>query len=365
MRTTIPFGSPLAIKKWSPALFIDIVKKSYFEKKFVGTDDNSVIQRLTDLESGAGDTIQFDLSIQLRGKPTSGDARLEGKEEALKFASDQIYIDQLRHAVSAGGRMTRKRTMHNLRTIARNRLGDYWAKYLDELMFCYLSGARGINEDFTEDTTYAGHAGNAITSPDTGHVIYGGDATAKNNVDSSDVMSRITIERASVKARMMRATDPNKTNMLPVDINGEAHFVMLMSPFQSHSLRTVDTAGWIDIQKAAAAAEGRNNPIFKGGLGLVNNIVLHEHESVIRFSDYGAGANLPAARALLLGRQAGVIAYGSPGDRQRLTWEEEIKDYGNEPTVAAGLILGVKKTRFNGSDFGVLAVDTYAKDPNT
>jgi N4-gp56 family major capsid protein len=137
-----------------------------------------------------------------------------------------------------------------------------------------------------------------------------------------------------------------------------------MSPFQEFQLRTQDAAGWLEIQKAAAAAEGRNNPIFKGGLGMIGNTILHSHRNVIRFSDYGAGANLPAARALFMGRQAAVIAYGSKGGL-RYTWKEEMEDYDNEPTVASGFIGGVKKTQFNGKDFGVISIDTYAKDPNT
>jgi hypothetical protein len=43
---------------------------------------------------------------------------------------------------------------------------------------------------------------------------------------------------------------------------------------------------------------------------------------------------------------------------------EEDADAGNEHLVTAGCIIGVKKTRFNSKDFGVLAVDTYAADPN-
>lgn len=361
--TVIPFGDPKAVKKWSGQLFIDTTKKSYWERKFIGKSDNNVIQRLTDLESGPGDTISYDLSVQLRNKPTSGDNRLEGREESLKFYSDEVKIDQLRHGVSAGGKMTRKRTAHNLRTVAKERLSDYWSKYIDELMFIYLSGARGINEDFTEEVTYAGHAGNAIQAPDVDHLIYGGDATAKANVDAADKISRIVIEKAEVGARMMRATNPATANMVPTMINGEAHYVCVMSPFQEHDLRTADTAGWYDIMKAAAAAEGRNNPLFKGALGMVKNVILHSHESVIRFSDYGVGANLPASRALFLGRQAGVIAYGSKNGL-RFSWTEDMKDHGNEPVVAAGIIIGIKKTRFNGKDFGVQAIDTYAIDPN-
>ena len=118
------------------------------------------------------------------------------------------------------------------------------------------------------------------------------------------------------------------------------------------------------MQKAAAAAEGsKTNAIFKGSLGMLNKVVLHSHESVIRFSDYGSGANLKAARALFLGRQAGVCAYGTAGGT-RFQWEEELTDFKNQVDIAAGCILGVKKTRFKNRDFGVIALDTYAADPN-
>lgn len=363
-RTVVPFGDPKAVKKWSGSLFIDTVKKSYFERKFTSESDNSVIQRLTELDSGPGDTIHYDLSIQLRGKPTSGDKRVKGKEEDLKFFSDEVHIDQLRNSVSAGGKMTRKRTAHNLRTVAKERMSDYWSKYIDELHFIYLSGARGINEDFTEDVDYAGHAGNPVQAPDAGHLIYSGAATSKATVTADDTMSRVTIEKATVKARMMRAQDPSTANMLPVKINGEDHYCCVMSPFDEHYLRTeTGERGWLEVQKAAAAAEGRNNPLFKGSLGMINNVVLHSHESVIRFNDYGASGNLAASRSLFMGRQAGVVAYGTEGGL-RFSWKEETEDYGNEQIVAAGTIIGVKKTRFNGKDFGVLAIDSYSADPN-
>ncbi|MEY9435577.1 N4-gp56 family major capsid protein [Bradyrhizobium elkanii] len=363
MKTIVPFGDPKAQKKWSGSLFIDTVKKSYFERKFTSESDNAVIQRLTELDSGPGDTISYDLSVQLRGKPTYGDKVADGKEEDLKFFTDEVYIDQMRHPVSAGGKMTRKRTAHNLRTVAKERLSDYWSKFIDEMHFIYLSGARGINEDFTESVDWQGHAGNPIQAPDAGHILYAGAATSKATVTNTDTMSRETVERAQVKARMMRAQDPTTANMLPVKINGEDHYCMVMSPFDEHNLRVKDEKGWLEIQKAAAAAEGRNNPLFKGSLGMINNTVLHSHESVIRFADYGASGNLPASRSLFMGRQAGVVAYGTEGGL-RFSWKEESKDYGNQQNVIAGTIIGIKKTRFNGKDFGVMAVDSYSKDPN-
>lgn len=363
-QTVVAFGDPKAQKRWSANLAVDTRKKSYFENRFIGTDDNAVIQRKTELETGAGDRISFDLCVQMRNRPTYGDQRLEGKEESLKFYTDEVIIDQVRHAASAGGKMSRKRTAHDMRMLAKNRLGDYFSRLVDELFFMYLSGARGINQDFTEASDYTGFAGNSFDAPDASHQLYGGSATSKASLTSGDKLTTTVIEKAINKAEMMQALDPKVANMVPVTNGADNQYVLLMSPFQEYDLRTNSTTGqWLDIQKAAATAEGRKNPIFLGGMGLLNNTVLHKHRNVIRFSDYGSGSNVAAARALLLGRQAAVVAYGTASG-MRYSWEENTKDYGNEPTVASGFIGGIKKTRFNGRDFGVLSIDTAAADPN-
>lgn len=358
--TNIPFGDAKAAKRWSADLAVDVRKKSYFEARFIGTSENSVIQRKTELESDSGDTVSFDLSVHLRGKPTYGDARLEGKEENLRFYTDKVLIDQVRHSVSAGGRMSRKRTVHNIRKIARDRLGDYFYKFTDELMFMYLSGARGTNLDFVEDTDFAGFAGNPLEAPDVDHILYGGSATSLASLTATDIMSPLVIEHAVERAAMMQAENPETANMVPVSIDGGEHYCVVMSEYQATDLRTAAGGSWIDFQKAAAGAEGKNSPIFKGGLGMINNVVLHKHRNAIRFNNYGAGGNVEAARALFMGRQAGVVAYGT-ANGMRFSWEETVKDYNNEPAVAAGFIAGIKKSRFNNKDFGVISLDTAAK----
>lgn len=361
--TVIAFGDPKAQKKWSANLAVDVAKESYFEK-FIGKDDNSIIQRKTELEGDAGDRISFDLCVKMRNKPTYGDNRLEGKEESLKFYTDEVRIDQVRHAASAGGAMTRKRTAHDLRTTAKSRLSDYFAQLTDEYCFMYLSGARGINEDFLEDTAFTGFAQNPFNAPDTGHLLYGGSATSKASLTASDTMSKAVIEKALNKAAMMQARDPSIANMVPVNVDGYKAFVLLMNPDQEYALRQESgTNGWMDIQKALATNLGNKSPIVQGGLGMIGGAVLHSHRNVIRFNDYGSGNNVTAARALLLGRQAAVVAYGTAGGL-RYQWKEQDKDYENEPTVASGFIGGLKKTQFNGKDFGVITIDTAAKDPN-
>lgn len=363
--TTITWGDPKAVKRWGTSLAVEQFAKSYWEQRFIGTDQNKVIQRKTELEQDAGDTISFDLSVQLRGEVTYGDDRLEGKEEQLKFFTDEVKIDQVRKAVSAGGKMTRQRTTHNLRQVARDRASDYWAQFFDEVLFVYLSGARGINLEYVLPAKYNGFAGNQLQNPDAMHYMLGGSATSVASLTADDKMGRQLIEQAQVKAQMLRAQDPSTSNMMPVTIDGGTNYVLLMSPYQAYDLRNeVGTGGWLDIQKAATTALGNKSPIFMGGLGMINNTVLHSHERVVRFSNYGAGSDVAAARALFLGRQAGVIAYGQGGGGSRFTWKESLKDHDNEPVVASGTIVGMKKARFNDRDFGVITIDTAAADPN-
>jgi N4-gp56 family major capsid protein len=162
----------------------------------------------------------------------------------------------------------------------------------------------------------------------------------------------------------MNAINPNVIKMTPVMVEGSQRFVLLMSTWQAYDLRTTaGTTTWLQYQQAAAAAEGRNSPIFKGGLGMIGGTVLHEHQNVRRFNNYGVGSNIPAARALFLGAQAGVEAYGQGGRGTRFQWVEETTDAGNQVAIYSGLIYGFKKVNYNGFDYGVMAVDTAAKNP--
>jgi hypothetical protein len=69
--------------------------------------------------------------------------------------------------------MTRKRTIHDLRKIARVKQSDWWSRIFDELFFMYLSGARGVNTDYIFGTRYTGFANNPFVAPDSTHTMYG------------------------------------------------------------------------------------------------------------------------------------------------------------------------------------------------
>lgn len=367
-KTVVGVGDPKAVQKYSAFLAVDVGRTAYWQRKYtgIGVEAQTPVQILPHLESEAGDTISYDLVMQLKTPPIEGDEILRNKEEALTFYTDSVKINQMRHGVNTGGKMARKRTIHNMRRVARARLAEYFARVFDELHFMYAAGARGVNSDFVWGTTYAGFAGNALAVPDSNHLMFASTATQKSEITNAMNMNRALIERAATKAKTMGGGTEGIPQMEPIRIDGEPHYVMLMHEYQSYDLRASTSTGeWLDIQKAAAGAEGRNNPIFKGGMGMIGDVVLQAHKSVIRFSDYGAGANLPAARALFMGRQAMVCAFGSEGGEglSRFAWHEEMEDRGNQVVIDASTIFGIKKTRFNSIDFGIIAIDTHSANP--
>jgi N4-gp56 family major capsid protein len=371
-RTVIGLNDSKAVKRYSGNLAVDVARKSYFSKKFmgVGEDSSMPIQMLNALENDAGEQITFDLSIQMRMQPVEGDNVLEGQEEGLQFYTDAVYIDQMRGGVNIGGRMTRKRTLYNLRQIAKRRQSEWWARVFDELYFMYLSGARGVNADYIFPLTYTGFGNNALAAPDyPDHQLFsalsgGTIPTAKTGTDNTAIMRLGTIDRLVTKATMMGGGVQGTPQIQPIMIDGEERYVLVMSPFDEYQLRrNTSTAEWMDVQKSLTTNAGLNSPIFKGGMGVYNDVVLHKHKSVIRFSDYGAGANLPASRSLFLGEQAAVCAFGSPGTGLRYDWNEETRDNGNQVVITSNVIFGVKKVTFNSKDYGVIAVDSYSPDP--
>lgn len=373
MRTLIGVNDRQAVKKWATMLSVAVNKASYFARKMTGEgkDSRLPIQRIDDLEQGPGDEVTVDLLMPMNMEPVIGEETLDGKEQPLKYYTDRLRIDQVRGGADLGSRMTKKRTLRNLRQDAKRVSTDWWKRLMDELYFIYLSGSRGTGTGYVWSASNPFFSVNALTAPDSQHIMYGGTATSKASITSSDGFTLRLIDKAIAKSETMGGDGTDELSMLPIDIEGGEHYVALMHTFQFDSLKSSATTGqWLDIQKAAAAAEGQKNPIFTGNLGMYANAILHKHRNVIGFSDYGAGANLPARRALFLGSQAAFVAYGSDEGDTRFSWTEESKDHGNSVAIGTHSIMGVKKATYKSKDdsvirdFGVIAMDTYAVDPN-
>lgn len=370
-QTVISNGDGLAIKKYSAILAAETPKMAWFGRKMMGAGEKTQlpVMLLTDLESDSGDTVSFDLNVQLKMQPVEGDDKLAGKEDNLIFYTDELKIQQLRAGVNCGGRMTRKRTKHKLREIARARSTEYWARVFDELIFIYSAGKRGVNTGFVFPTSYTGFGGNSFDTPDTDHLRIANGKTSSTLTDS-DVLTLDEIDILSVKAEMMGGGTEETPQIQPIMIDGEEHYVYIAHPWSLHDLKTATGSKWYDLQKALVTAEGKKSPIFTGAAVMHDNVVIQKHKNVIRMystSDYTSDGSTAtyAARNLFMGRQAVAVAFGMRGTGLRFGWYEEYEDRGNVLVIDTDTILGVSQVQFNSKTFGLIAHDVAAKNPES
>lgn len=357
--TEFPLGDALAVQRWSLSLAREAEVRQYF-RKFMGTGPDALIKVQTELNKQAGEKITVALRMKLSGDGVEGDHVIEGTsaEEALTFHNDALFIDQRRKGTKSIGKMSEQRVPYNMRKEGRDALAIWFAEDYDQQIMVYLAGARGVDTSFHVGTSWTGRANNSLQSPDSDHILYGGTASSSATITASDKMDLSILERLVAKSETL---DPM---IQPFMIDGEKHFVLLMHTFQAYDLRTGTSSNdWIEITKAAGPRGDKNN-LFLNALGSYGGVIMHKHRNVIRFSTYGSGGDLEAARALFLGAQAGMIAWGGGSAYGRYSWNEETDDRGNALAITAGCLYGVKKSRYNSKDFGVIAVDTYAADPN-
>ena len=353
--TEFALNDPLAVQRWSTSLAVEAMKSQYFAK-FIGMGNDSLLVLKNDLHKAAGEKVTVALRMKLQHPGIEGDNTIEGHatgEEALNFFNDSLFINQLRKSTKSKGKMSEQRVPYNMRKVGRDALAEWWAEELDEEIFFYLSGARGdVTLGYHNPTTWTGRANNALEAPDAAHILYGGNATGAADMDSADTITLFDVERLAAKAKL---TDPM---MQPFNVGGKKKFVFLMHTVMAHQLRTGTTDNdWLSTHKSTD--RGPAAKMYSGALGEYADVIMHEHRNCVQFDDYGAAANLPASRALFMGAQAGLIAYGQESSQQRYSWNEEKDDRGNALAITAGSIFGVKKSRFNSKDFSVIAYDAY------
>lgn len=347
--TDYPVNSPLAVKRWSNELMKEALKKT-FALQFMGTSSNSLIQIKTEVNKDAGDRITFGLRQQLSGAGIQGDNTLEGNEEALVTYTQNVTIDQLRHAVRSAGKMSEQRVPFTVRDEARDGLADWWSERIDRWFFNQVTG-----NTVQADTRYTGMQ--AVTAPDAGHMVFPGSEAAEASLSatSSNRFSLALIDKAVERGKLA-------VNALrPIRTDGGDYLVAFLHPYQVTSLRQSlsGSTQWSDIQRAAMqGGQISDNPIFTGALGVYNNVIMHESVRIPLVDGATAGtANV--ARAVLCGAQAACLAFGRGYGKNTFSWEEELFDYKNQLGVGAGCIGGLVKTRFNSSDFATVTMSSY------
>jgi N4-gp56 family major capsid protein len=358
--TAFAQNDPMAVKLWSKKLAVE-ANKSIDIDPLIGKSDASVIQEKEETKKGNGDQVTFGLRMQLKGAGFSSSDVAEGNGEQLGTNSDKVTIDELGHVVGVKSENTidQQRVPFNLREQARSGLADWFQTRKTVSFFNHVCGFTPANANpFGKKFT----ANNVVTAPSQGRILRPNGRANDAALVAGDIFTLDLIDKAVELAKT--GGQGKKVMIRPVVVNGKKFYILYLASEQVTSLRTNTAAGqWLDIQKAAMAGmESSKSPIFSGALGEYNGVILREAQDITPgVSADGTTAVPLTRRAVLLGAQAATIAYGKAGGDTRYRWNEELLDHKRNLEVSAWAIWGLKKTTYNGDDFGTVVIPTYAK----
>lgn len=403
----IPIGHPLAAKVFGAAVFAGVQTEPGFMNLLSGgapdlsgalakmkgqTSPDYPIVKVTDLSREAGQTVTVDLFNIFTGKPVMGDKRLAGRGMSTTSSTMEVSIDQSRGMAENGGKMTQKRTKHNLRQIIQSGLTHWAGRIEDQRCLVALAGARGSQETadwnvpLASDPDFATIMVNGVKPPTKNRYFCANDATDPSNIGTNDWLSLRDIERI---AAIMKESD---VPLQPVKIKGDSYawnnplYVLFVTERQWAYLKrsTLTNNAYKEaLTYAVKRFEGQKHPLFMGDSLMWAGILIKPmNRYAIRFSagdsvmvaqtandDTGSAvtAAQPTDRAILLGAQALIKAYGNEGTSDYFySWNEELTDHKNAVEVSLAMMEGTAKTRFtiNGTltDHGVAVIDSYAPD---
>ena len=364
--TNFAVNDAMAVKLWSRVLDHESLKYTAIYP-LIGDDENSIIHRQNQTSKGPGDSITYAIVMQLNQVGFSENDLAEGNGETLTTYSDSLVINELMGVVGVKSRRTidQQRVPWDLRSTAKGRLRDWYAKRYSTSFFNQVCGYTPVT-----DTRLTGL--NPISAPSSTRIIRQSGRASDDLLTSADTFTLGLIDAA--KETAVTATPPIR----PVQFGGkspdeggrrdfnntlEDMFTMYLHPYQVTSMRrNTSTGQWQELNKWAYMGHKQTgNPIFSGAIGIYNGVILRQAFDVTNgVSAVDGSAVTTVKRAVLLGGQAAMMAFGQDNGPNKMTWNEELFDHKRRLEISALTIHGLKKTKYNSVDYGTVVVSTYA-----
>lgn len=371
--STTNFGLLTSEQKTTWSLdFWSQARNMSFVNKFLGADENSVIQHVTELKkTEKGARAVLTLLTDLEGDGVAGDRQLEGNEEGLKAYDRVIRIDQLRNANRNEGRLADQKTVVNFRENSRNKLAYWAADRIDQLAFLTLAGL-----SYTVKNSAVGAAGGRVGS-DLPYLEFAADVVAPSSKrfgrwnGTSKLMEwgtgtgSVAAADTPTYAMLVQAKAYAKDNYIrgTKEKGGEETYHVFLSPTAMSKLKLdpdyLSNLRW-------AQKRGDDNSLFTGDVVKIDGLYLHEFRHVPNTrltpsgSKYGSGGTVDGCQILFCGAQSLGMA-----DLGNAEWNEKGFDYENSQGIAIAKMLGFLKpqfyTQYSGGtteDFGVLSLYT-------
>lgn len=348
------------------------IRASGFDR-YMGEGSDAVFRVFNESKTDGGKDIIVPLLGTIKNGGVSGSQVLEGNEVDLEQYVDKVTTNWRRNAVKVPKSASYKSNMDILR-VAGPSLRDWAARIvlkqgiINNLNGIVVPGSLNAEGFANPDTVLAYTQASAaqrnaflVNNADRvqfGALVSNGSsnvmATALATLDNTDdKMSTAILDTARARAAEtadIASTGPAINPYMTED--GEEWYVVFVHRRQMRDLRRDPTM----FQANRDAMErGKNNPLFRNGDLLWNGMIIKEVADLPVIAGAGAGG-IDVAQATLVGQSALAIAWGQ---RPRLITDNS-QDYEFRPAKAIEELIGIKKTSFQGVQYGAYSIFTAA-----
>lgn len=335
-----------------------------FSKRFMGTSQNSAIQRITELtRDEKGERVLMQLVADLVDDGVVGDDEREGFEEQMQNFAQQITIDLLSHQVKNKGKMAEQKTVVRFREQGRDKLAYWLANRIDQLIFLTLAGVSYLYRNdgglrASRAFSRLSFAGDVSALTSKRHLMWDGSQLLA--ADDTQIDNTFVPNYKMIVDLIAYAKDHY---IKPLKDGGKEYYLLLCRPGTLAMLKKDP-----DYQRAVVTGmpRGKSNPWFAGGIETIDGAVFHEHRLVYNTkgaamgSKWGPGGNYDGTRTQLLGAQAlGFADLGAP------EWDEEWFQYKTRQGISIDKMLGILRPDFYSiydqsvETFGTIGIDHF------
>ena len=355
--TIVP--SALRVKQWDDNYFVEYIRGNRLAR-YMGTDENSIVQVKEKLNKSPGDTIYFELVNRLQGAGKKNNQTLQGFEEDLSQRSWPLVVNLYRHAAVVP-EYEEQVTAINLREAAKSVLQSWSMEQTRDRFISALGqkdailagagqGPNGIGSTSAFQVTNA-TALNTWTTENRDRTLYGAlvangvsnvFATALATVDSTN--DKLSSSMVSVAKRLAKNASPK---IRPIRVNGDEEWYVMFAPSTCFRDLKLDTN--IIQSRQYALDRGTDNPLFTDGDIVWDGVIVREIPELVQNTWIAQGtASIDVGECYLCGAQA--IGYALA---QRWNTRTQELDYQTKHGVAIQQIYDVGKIQF-----GTGATDT-------
>lgn len=325
----------LTPQQWDDKFFTDYVRSNRF-KRYMGTDENAIIQLKEDLTKKKGDKVTFALVNELTGAGVTGNGTLEGNEEGLESRSHYVTVAPLRHAVAMSDWDEQKSAI-DLRNAAKVQLKN-WA--MSKMRDGIITALGSINGTAYGSASEADKDAWLVDNAD--RVLFG---AAKSNNSSNDhsaslanidnTADKLTPAAISLMKRIAQTASPKIT---PIRLKEDEEWFVLFAGTRAFRDLSNDTT--MTQANRDARNRGTDNPLFTGGSLIWDGVIIREIPEIAVLSGVGAGG-IDVEPVYLCGAQALGVAFA-----QRTKTTTNVRDYGFLHGVGVAEIRGIEKLTF-------------------